>query len=93
MEIPSVADLREELERVRYAERFRQFADLCRTWYDKGPGDWAPLSVEALTNRVCLLFNFGADKAFTDRTPLVELNSRYHMTPDAITDAIRALLR
>ena len=39
------------------------------------------------------VLNFGADKEFTDRTPLVELNSRYHMTPDAITDAIRALLR
>lgn len=37
--------------------------------------------------------NFGADKAFTDRTPLVTLNSRYGLTCEAVTARIRSALR
>ncbi len=37
--------------------------------------------------------NFGADKAFTDRTPLVTLNSRYGLTCEAVTARIRSVLR
>lgn len=39
------------------------------------------------------VLNFGADKEFTDRTPLAELDSRYGMTSDAIVARIRTLLR
>lgn len=37
--------------------------------------------------------NFGADKAFTDRTPLATLNSRYGLTCEAVTARIRSVLR
>lgn len=37
--------------------------------------------------------NFGADKAFTDRTPLATLNSRYGLTCEAVTARIRSALR
>ena len=79
------------------AERFRQLAELCRTWYDKGPGDWAPLSVEALTNRVCLLFNFGADKPsfLSDGVTLRQLGETpvYAVTPDQYDGVTAQILR
>ncbi|MDE5640555.1 MAG: 1-deoxy-D-xylulose-5-phosphate synthase, partial [Bifidobacterium castoris] len=37
------------------------------------------------------VLNFGADKEFTDRTPLAELDSRYGMTVEAIVGRIREL--
>ncbi len=37
--------------------------------------------------------NFGANKAFTDRTPLATLNSRYGLTCEAVTARIRSVLR
>ena len=79
------------------ADRFRQFADLCRTWYDKGPGDWAPLSVEALTNRVCLLFNFGADKPsfLSDGFTLRQMGETpvYAVIPDQYDGVTAQILR
>lgn len=39
------------------------------------------------------VLNFGADKEFTDRTPLAELDSRYGMTVEAIVARIRELPR
>ena len=38
------------------------------------------------------VLNFGADKEFTDRTPLAELNSRYGMTVESICSRIHGLL-
>ena len=37
--------------------------------------------------------HFGADKEFTDRTPLATLNSRYGLTCEAVTARIRSVLR
>lgn len=36
--------------------------------------------------------NFGADKEFTDRVPLAELNERYGLTVEHVSDRIRAAL-
>lgn len=38
------------------------------------------------------VLNFGAKKEFTDRTPMSELNKRYHLTPELIVEDIKANL-
>lgn len=38
------------------------------------------------------VLNFGADKEFTDRTPLEELYQRYHLTPELIVEDIKNIL-
>ena len=38
------------------------------------------------------VLNFGADKEFTDRTPLEELYQRYHLTPELIINDIENIL-
>ena len=38
------------------------------------------------------VLNFGAKKEFTDRTPMDELNKRYHLTPELIVEDIKANL-
>lgn len=39
------------------------------------------------------VLNFGADKEFTDRTPLAELNARYGLTTQTIVSRIREILQ
>lgn len=38
------------------------------------------------------VLNFGAKKEFTDRTPMDELNKRYHLTPELIVEDIKTNL-
>ena len=38
------------------------------------------------------VLNFGADKEFTDRTPLEELYQRYHLMPELIVEDIKNIL-
>ena len=38
------------------------------------------------------VLNYGSFKEFTDRTPMEELEKRYHLTPDLIVNDIRNLL-
>ncbi len=44
------------------------------------------------SNSEMKVLNFGAKKEFTDRTPMDELNKRYHLTPELIVEDIKANL-
>ena len=38
------------------------------------------------------VLNYGSFKEFTDRTPMDELEKRYHLTPDLILEDVRSIL-
>lgn len=38
------------------------------------------------------VLNFGAKKEFTDRTPMSELNKRYHLTPELIVNDVKEVI-
>ena len=39
------------------------------------------------------VLNYGADKEFTDRVPLDELYKKYRLTPEQITEDVKALIK